>query len=244
MNRYYYDLHIHSCLSPCADDDMTPFNICAMSALKGLGIVAITDHNSCANCEVFLQAAKSYGLIGICGMELTTSEEIHLVVLFENLECALSFSKEIEKARLKIPNNPSVFGEQFLTDINDEVCASDLYFLPAATSISLEDAYNLANKHSAVIFPAHIDRTSNGIVGILGTVPEEPRFNCIEYNDSSNIETLTKQIPHLQNKKIIVNSDAHHLWDINEKENYFELDDEPYSSAFVVKQLFKYLQNK
>ena len=40
MNRYYYDFHIHSCLSPCADDDMTPGNIAGMATLKGLNILA------------------------------------------------------------------------------------------------------------------------------------------------------------------------------------------------------------
>ena len=30
MKRLYYDLHIHSCLSPCGDMDMTPCNICLL----------------------------------------------------------------------------------------------------------------------------------------------------------------------------------------------------------------------
>ena len=74
MSKYYYDLHIHSCLSPCADDDMTPNNICGMAALKGLNIIALTDHNTCGNCESFLKVAKANGLIGIAGMELTTTQ--------------------------------------------------------------------------------------------------------------------------------------------------------------------------
>lgn len=242
MSKYYYDLHIHSCLSPCADNDMTPFNICGMAALKGLQIVALTDHNSCANCEVFLKAAKKYGLIGICGMELTTAEEIHLVILFESLEQSLCFSSEVEKHRLMIPNKPEIFGDQLITDCEDETVATDFYFLPAATDLSLEQVYLLAKKFDAVIFPAHIDRVSNGIVGILGTVPEKPFFNCIEYNDSSNIEKYQAEIPSIKDKKVLVNSDAHHLWEINEMENFFELDDQPYSSSYVRQQLFKILK--
>ena len=42
----HYDLHIHSCLSPCADDSMTPHNICNMAKIKGLDLIAVTDHNS------------------------------------------------------------------------------------------------------------------------------------------------------------------------------------------------------
>ena len=25
--KLYYDLHLHSCLSPCGDNDMTPYNL-------------------------------------------------------------------------------------------------------------------------------------------------------------------------------------------------------------------------
>ena len=35
MNSYRYDLHLHSCLSPCGDTDMTPNNLVNMAALLG-----------------------------------------------------------------------------------------------------------------------------------------------------------------------------------------------------------------
>jgi len=242
MNKYHYDLHIHSCLSPCAGNDMTPGNICGMAALKGLEIIALTDHNTCGNCESFLKNAHDCGLIGICGMELTTSEEIHMVVLFEYLDKAAGFSDEVAKHRMKIKNKVEIFGDQLLCDSDDEVCGTDEYFLPAATDLSLDEAYALAQSYGAVAFPAHIDRTSNGIVGILGTVPEKPDFACIEYNDKASIEKYSAEIPGIAKKKLLVNSDAHHLWDINEAENYIELCDEPYSSALVRKRLFEYLR--
>ena len=31
MPEFAYDLHIHSCLSPCGDEDMTPANIAGMA---------------------------------------------------------------------------------------------------------------------------------------------------------------------------------------------------------------------
>ena len=50
MSRYLTDLHIHSCLSPCGDDDMTPGNIAGMAVLNGLQIVALTDHRKKLSC--------------------------------------------------------------------------------------------------------------------------------------------------------------------------------------------------
>lgn len=82
MMNLAYDLHIHSCLSPCGDDDMTPANIAGMAALKGLDVVALTDHNTCRNCPAFMAAAAEYGVLAVPGMEINTSEEVHAVCLF------------------------------------------------------------------------------------------------------------------------------------------------------------------
>ena len=81
MKRYYYDLHIHSCLSPCGDDDSTPDSIAGMGELNGLDIMALTDHNTCKNCPAFFEAALRHGILPIAGMELTTAEDIHAVCL-------------------------------------------------------------------------------------------------------------------------------------------------------------------
>ena len=81
MTPYYYDLHIHSCLSPCGDNDCTPHNLAGMGVLAGLQIMALTDHNTCRNCPAFFEAAQELGLIPVAGMELTTAEDIHMVCL-------------------------------------------------------------------------------------------------------------------------------------------------------------------
>ena len=91
MIPLYYDLHIHSCLSPCGDDDMTPANIAGMAAVKGLDVIALTDHNSCKNCPAILKHGEEYGITVIQGMELTTSEEVHVVCLFPALGDAMAF---------------------------------------------------------------------------------------------------------------------------------------------------------
>ena len=87
----FYDLHIHSCLSPCGDEDMTPANIAGMAMVKGLDLIALTDHNSCRNCPALLAAAEEYGILAMPGIEVTTAEEVHAVCLFDNLEAALEF---------------------------------------------------------------------------------------------------------------------------------------------------------
>ena len=121
MKKNYYDLHIHSCLSPCGDDDNTPNNIAGMASLCELDIVALTDHNSCKNCPAFFEAAESHGLVPVAGMELTTSEDIHVVCLFERLDDAMRFDEYVEKHSIKIKNNPDIFGKQSVLDKNDDL---------------------------------------------------------------------------------------------------------------------------
>jgi len=244
MNKYYYDLHIHSCLSPCGDDDMTPNNIAGMAALNGLNIVALTDHNSCKNCPAFFEACKKQGIIAIAGMELSSAEDIHFVCLFPELEQAMAFDKEIESHLPDIKNRADIFGNQLILDGDDEQIGTEEKLLITATDLWAADAIALARSFGAHVRPAHIDRTSNGIISILGDVPTEYGFNFVEFNDKENIGSIFRDYTSLEGCSTIVSSDAHHLWDINEAEHYFEIDDEPYSSAEVRRRFFDILAAK
>ncbi len=243
MSRYFCDLHIHSCLSPCGDDDMTPGNIAGMAVLNGLQIVALTDHNSSKNCPSFFKAAKAYGLIPVAGMELTTAEDIHAVCLFRTLEAAMDFDRFVEKRRPSIKNKPKIFGNQLLIDENDEICGEEDILLINAASISLDEAFSEVIKRDGVCYPAHIDRSSNGIISMLGDFPPEPRFTAFELNDLASLEDCRAKYPVLTERGLVhlQSSDAHYLTDISEKGFQIELDDEPYSSANVRNRLIDYL---
>ena len=242
MNRYYYDFHIHSCLSPCADNDMTPNNLAGMAALAGLNIMALTDHNSSRNCPAFFAAAKKNGIIPVAGMELTTAEDIHVVCLFEHLEDALSFNDEVDDRRILIRNRPDIFGDQMIMNENDEVIGREENLLTNATQIPVDAVPDLVKKHHGVCYPAHIDREANGIVSILGTFPADLDVLWAELHDIDSENAFRENFTALQNKRFLAGSDAHYLWDISDKRCYFELEDEPYSGALVRKNLFRMLR--
>jgi PHP family Zn ribbon phosphoesterase len=244
MNRYYYDFHIHSCLSPCADNDMTPNNIAGMAAIAGLNIVALTDHNSCRNCPAFFAAAKKNGIIPIAGMELTTAEDIHAVCLFERIEDALRFNDEVDRRRIRIKNRTDIFGDQLLTDESDNVIGQEEDLLSNATAISIEEAPALVASFGGVCFPAHIDREANGIVATLGVFPEEEDFKCAELHDMARAEEYVERFPILGKMTLVCGSDAHYLWDIRDAEHSFLIEDEPYSGDFVRHQLFRILKGE
>ena len=222
MSRLFYDLHIHSCLSPCGDPDMTVNNIINMSMLTELDAIALTDHNSCKNCPAFFEAGKESGKVLIAGMELTTSEEIHVVCLFEKLEDAMRFDEYVYERLPDIDNEPEIFGEQVILDAEDNEIGRVQKLLINATSISIEDLGELTKQFNFVAFPAHIDKQAFSILSSLGYIPEEYGFTAFEVKDPSKIEKLKAVHPALENAVIVTDSDAHYLEHISEQTNFFE----------------------
>ena len=243
MNRYYYDLHLHSCLSPCGDDDNTPNNLCGMASLLGINILALTDHNTTKNCPAFFTAAKRYGIIPIAGMELTTSEDIHVVCLFENLEDAMKFGDYVEGRRIPIKNKPDFFGRQQVMDGEDNVIAEEEHLLSNATDISLDEVFEVVKSFDGISYPAHIDREANGIIAILGTIPPDSDFYLYELHNSASVTEYSEKYG-IPKENFIISSDAHVLTDMREKACFFDLDDEPYSSAKVRSELFRLLRGR
>ncbi|MBR3036662.1 MAG: PHP domain-containing protein [Lachnospiraceae bacterium] len=243
MSLYTYDLHVHSCLSPCGDEDNTPNNLAGMATLNNIQIMALTDHNTTKNCPAFFAACKRYGIIPIPGMELTTSEEIHVVCLFPTLEDAMAFNEAVDGRREKFPNRTDIFGEQLILDGDDNVIGSEPDFLTNATTISLDEAPLLVEQFHGVCYPAHIDRSANGIIAILGTFPKELPFVNAELHFAKNEEQYRRDYG-LEGKRILVSSDAHYLTDLREDNASIEIPDGPYSSALVRENLIRILKSK
>lgn len=199
---------------------MTPDSIAGMGELNGLDIMALTDHNSCKNCPAFFKAADRHGVIPIAGMELTTAEDIHIVCLFGELRGAMEFNEAVEKRRVPVKNRPDIFGEQRITDDCDNIIGYEENLLINAVNITLEEVPLTAERFGGVCFPAHIDRQANGLLAVLGAFPEKPYFPFAEVHDGEK----TAEYAEKYGKKIITSSDAHYLWDINERGAYIELD--------------------
>ena len=240
MKRFYYDLHIHSCLSPCGDNGSTPDSILGMGELNQLDIMALTDHNSVKNCPAFFKAAERHGIVPIAGMELTTAEDIHIVCLFETLQNALAFGEEIETRRIPVKNRSDIFGEQLILDDEDNIIGEEENLLINATTVSLEEAPKIVRKYGGAVYPAHIDREANGIIAVLGSFPETPCFRFAELHNRELIGDYRK-LANVPKNEFLISSDAHYLWDIKERCEYFELECEIDSNS-VRRTLFEYLR--
>lgn len=201
---------------------MTPNNIVNMAMLKGLDVVALTDHNSCKNCASFLKVAARAGILALPGMEINTAEEVHAVCLFKDLDAALAFDEFVYASLPDIKNDPDVFGEQTLRGENDEVVGSVEKLLIAASGISFFELGALMAQYGGFYFPAHIDRDSFSLLSNLGFVPPEVSLAAYELADISKRDAVVEQNPVLAPLPVLTNSDAHYLWDISEPQNVLD----------------------
>ncbi len=217
--RKYVDLHIHSCLSPCADDDMTPYNICAMAQLKQLDAIAITDHNSTLNLPSAKAAADFFQLELIPGIEITTKEEVHVLGYFDSIDKAMAFGEVIQNALPKMKNNPLYFGKQLIYNEQHEQIKEEEGLLMGAADISLQEVVKLIETYEGIYVPAHINRGGYGILQTFGFLPKNIFFPIVEVDPHL---TISPKVIH--QKKVLYNSDAHQLGNILERIFYLEME--------------------
>lgn len=199
-----YDLHIHSALSPCADNDMTPVTIVAYAALNGVDMVAISDHNAINNVEVAQRAGEAFGVTVVPAIEVQTSEDLHVLCLFRTYEDLKKFHSSLEFAKVK--NRPEIFGDQLIIDEDDNVIGTLEDLLLVSSTVSSRELPLLAKEYNGVAIAAHIDREANGMVQILGDVEEG--YSVVELSTRATAEDRAK---YGKKYKVIVDSDAHTL---------------------------------
>ena len=236
--KLYYDFHTHSCLSPCGDNDMTPYNLVNMAKLLGLDIIALTDHNTCENCASAIKAGEAIGLTVIPGMELCTSEEVHVVCLFPDVESAMEFSDYVISSMPPVKNRPDIFGEQLIMDAADNVIGRQEKLLTIASAISISDVYRTVEDYGGVCYPAHIDRSSYSVLSNLGMITEDMGFSAVEMTAEADRETLLRNHPILNGVQVFVDSDAHYLENMKDAENIIDI---PENTAKAVIDFIKSL---
>lgn len=221
--KTYYDLHIHSVLSPCADDLMTPNHIVLMSKLKGLDVIALTDHNSTRNCRIVSELAKEVGLIFIPGIEVETVEGVHLLCYFETIDLAESFGCFIESHLALIKNDVRLFGHQWIMDEKDNIIEEFEWLLIQSTNLTCEEVVLKAHQLDGVVIAAHLNKPSHNILIQLGFIPKGLNLDGIELNSFIYEDNNHNQNIFSSKEMTLFNSDAHSLGCINEANYYLEI---------------------
>lgn len=232
MSKAYVDLHVHSALSPCGEEEMTPNNIVNMALIKELHMIAITDHNAIGNVLPAIKAAEGKSIVVVPGIELTSQEEVHLLAYFETYETLKMFYKEIQTALPGMDNRPHIFGRQLLFDENDTILGEDSRLLMNALQISFDRLVQMISHHGGVPVPAHVDRDSFSVYANLGFMPGNLPIKVVEVMRNHG-RALTPAIQEeLAAYCQIRSSDAHNLANILEQVFFIELEQISKESLF------------
>ena len=207
--KYRYDLHIHSALSPCAENEMTPVTIVGQAKIMGLDFVAIADHNAIGHVPLALRAGEEFEINVVPAVEIQTREDIHLLCLFERYDDLEKFFSEIPFSERK--NREELFGEQLYFDEDDNIIGKEDRMLLDSAAVSCDGVRELAESCGGVAIPAHIDRDANSMLRILGDVPEA--YRVVELSTRA---TDDEREYWTQRKTVLTSSDSHVLDTVSE----------------------------
>lgn len=212
-----YDLHIHSCLSPCADNDITPASIAGFAKLNGIDLIAVTDHNSALNLLAAKKACDAYGVLFVPGIEVNTAEEIHMLTYFKDVKSALEMGRILYEHLPGYPYDPELWGEQLVMNEDDYILETLDKLLSGATSLDIYQVKALCEGLGGIAVPAHADRDSFSILSVLGMVPEDLLFEAIEIQRPEHtLPGYLKRGRVPQGIEVLTSSDAHSLAGIPE----------------------------
>jgi len=223
LREYSADLHIHTCLSPCASLDLSPREIVERAKIECLNIIAITDHNTAKNAPAVMRLGEKLGLKVIPGMEVQTREEIHLLTLFPDWSSTAAWDEEVRRHLPDVRNDPDVFGDQPIVDEEGNILGFEERLLLNSIDLSLEETKQRVETHGGIVIPSHFDKGSFSLISQLGLIPEDLELEALEvsrptrFRETESMEGVSPHIPR------IVSSDAHRLEDIGTARTIFLL---------------------
>ncbi len=211
----FYDLHIHSALSPCSDDDMTLNNIVNMAYLKELDIIAITDHNSVKQLYHLPTVAKGK-VKYVYGVEIQSREEVHILAYFLENQCLDDIQLFLDSYLIEEPNDEYYFGHQYIFNEFDQIIDEERRLLIKSLDLSVEEIINWIHDHHGIAVFAHAMSERFSIMHVFMGIDETLDIDGIEITESKHQEELIDRYPYLKNKAWFISSDAHRLDMISE----------------------------
>lgn len=228
--RYRVDLHIHTVLSPCGDIEMTPAFIVRRALEAGLGVIAITDHNSTRQAPAAMEAGRRAGLQVFAGAEITTREEAHVVAVVGDEKSRQALQEYLDTYLIRIPNNVDVFGYQLVVDEGEAVVYQEESLLINAIDRSLEQTEAFVRSIGGIFIPAHIDKHANSLISQLGYVPPDLKADALEVSPRCDVGMLLEMYPYLEKYSLIRSSDAHYPDDFGNTFTILEMEEPTFAA--------------
>ena len=214
---------MHTCLSPCAEIDMTPREIVRASVERGLDIIAVTDHNSAENAEATQRAAEGTGLDVLAGMEVTSSEEVHVLALFESPDGAKLMQEIVYENLPSGENDERLYGHQIVVNEHNEVMGFNKRLLISATKLTVGRILDFVISFGGICIASHVDRESFSVLSQLGFIPEDLKFDAVELSPRISRDKAETAFAGVKSFAWVSFSDAHYVKDIGKRTTTFSM---------------------
>lgn len=216
LSEFYADLHIHTVLSPCAELEMGAPEIIGKARETGIHLIAVTDHNACANVKALQEASENCnGPVVLAGMEVQTAEDIHVVLIFPDLGVAEEYQAWLRKGFMKISNRPEVFGYQLVIDKDNNVIEEIEPLLIQGVSYVIDEVISKAKDLNAIVILAHIDRPSFSYPAVLGPIPAALDVDALEISPRLSVAKTIDLKESYPSRTLVRSSDSHELKSID-----------------------------
>ncbi len=225
MRAFKADLHIHTCLSPCAELEMSPLAVVTTAAECGLDIIAITDHNSAENFIAAQKAAENTDLTVLAGMEIASSEEAHILAYFDTAEGIMRLQDIIYENLFPGENDEKMYGEQIVVNEMDEVICFNNRLLIGATMLPAQEIIDTIHSLGGLSVASHIDKEAFSIISQLGFITEDMNFDALEISPNTERESAEESFGMYNALTWISSSDAHYIADIGKRRTSFYMNE-------------------
>jgi predicted metal-dependent phosphoesterase TrpH len=213
LREYRADLHVHSCLSPCGELEMSPRAIVEKGLERGMDIIALCDHNSAENVGAVMRAGAERGLCVFPGMEVNSVEEVHSLALFETEKQALALQETVYR-HLRGSNRAEIFGDQVVANEFDEVEGFNDRLLIGAVQLTLQEVVSEVHRLGGLSIASHVNKQSFSLIAQLGFIPPDLEFDALEISRHLKREKVPELLPAAEGFRIVTSSDSHFLEEI------------------------------
>lgn len=220
LRRFRMDLHIHSLLSACAEVEMLPDLIVAKAEIEGIDLIALCDHNSAENAAACVEASRGTSVKVLPGIECESVEGMHLLAIFDSVEAAGQMQGFLWERLPDMPNVPDIFGAQMVVTASGDFVRYNERLLATGADATVDEIAGAARGFGGLAVPAHVDKPSAGVIGVLGFVPEGMPCDAVELSPRYGAAQAREMFSSLGGLAIIRSSDAHRLAEIGESGSY------------------------
>ncbi len=187
---------------------MTPRAIVQRACAAGLDAIALCDHNSARNAGALWTVCRDEGIACLCGLEITTCEELHALALFDTPDAAMGMCERVYNWMSPRSNQPELFGEQPVVDARDQVIDTEWRLLCAPIQLTAQEVAVRVRALGGLFLAAHIDRPFTSVSSQLGDLDGSEGFEALELTSHAERPIWRQRYPGFP---LFCSSDAHEL---------------------------------